>query len=369
MVTFLELECRGSAHEKINLGFIIKALEHTDKINFIADQSHIDIIKNQLPESIIRRINFINVQLPKKHYKILSIWHYYKIFKSFKSILIKSKKIFFLSFFSWNLIGFKLFLIFKNLKGKKIFFICHGVFEFLYDLKSYKRFKKYLKPKNAHVFFTKVSIGMFNLGEFKFVFLSKHIEKNYKTNIIDTLKLNFNSIYIPYQFDEIKPNFLNNNLTYGTIGKGDLDSTFKVLKTYPNLDLSIIRTIDTNQFNSFPNCKYFNQTNRLTREEINNQIKKVNYLLFFYPEESYTLSMSGAFVDAINYLKPIIFLKNECISYYNNIYNIGIECKNLEHLISKINSKELQKNYSHYISNIVKFKKEFQKNDFNMLWD
>jgi len=78
--------------------------------------------------------------------------------------------------------------------------------------------------------------------------------------------------------------------------------------------------------------------------------------------------MSGAFVDAINYLKPIIFLKNECISYYNNKYNIGIECKNLEHLINTINSKELQENYSHFISNIIKLKKEFQKNDFNLLW-
>ena len=28
MVTFLELECKGSAHEKINLGFILKALEN-----------------------------------------------------------------------------------------------------------------------------------------------------------------------------------------------------------------------------------------------------------------------------------------------------------------------------------------------------
>ena len=82
MVTFLELECKGSAHEKINLGFIIKAIELTDKINFIADESHIDIIKNQLPESIIGRIKFINVKLPDKHYKILSAWHYYKIFKN-----------------------------------------------------------------------------------------------------------------------------------------------------------------------------------------------------------------------------------------------------------------------------------------------
>ena len=49
MVTFLELECKGTDHEKINLGFILKALQFSNKINFIADQSHIETLQKQLP--------------------------------------------------------------------------------------------------------------------------------------------------------------------------------------------------------------------------------------------------------------------------------------------------------------------------------
>jgi len=159
-------------------------------------------------------------------------------------------------------------------------------------------------------------------------------------------------------------------LTFGTIGKGDLDNTFKVLEKYPNLDFSIIRAIDTNRFTSFPNCKFFIQKNRLTREQIEEEIKKVDYLLYYYPEDSYTLSMSGALVDAINYLKPIIFLKNECISYYNNLYEIGIECKDLEDLLQKISSqKQLKMNYPILVENIEKLKNKFSQNDFNLLWN
>ena len=80
--------------------------------------------------------------------------------------------------------------------------------------------------------------------------------------------------------------------------------------------------------------------------------------------------MSGALVDAINYLKPIIFLKNECISYYNNLYEIGIECKDLEDLLQKISSqKQLKMNYPILLENIEKLKNKFSQNDFNLLWN
>jgi hypothetical protein len=370
METFLELECKGIGHEKINLGFILNTLEFSKKINFIADQSHIETLQRQLPESINKKINYYSIELPKKHYKILSIWHYFKIFKSLKSILKETDKIILLSFFSWNLIGLKLFLLFNPSRDKRFFFICHGVLEFLYDLKSFKRFKKYLKSKNIHVLLTKLSISLFSKGNFQFIFLSKHIEKNFRSKIGNTLNIDFRSMLIPYKFDEISKKGKVENLTFGTIGKGDLNATFKVLEKHPNLDFSIIRAIDTNRFTSFPNCKFFNQKNRLTREQIEEEIKKVDYLLYFYSEDSYTLSMSGALVDAINYLKPIIFLKNECISYYNNLYEIGIECKDLKDMLQKISSqKQLKMNYPILTENIEKLKNKFSQNDFNLLWN
>ena len=370
MVTFLELQCKGIAHEKINLGFILKALDHTEKLNFIADQYHIDCIQNQLPNSINSKIKYFGVELPDKEYNISSIWQYFKIFKSIKNILHETDKIILLSFFSWNLIGLKLFLLCNPPRDKRFFFICHGVLEFLNELKSFNRFKKYLKPKNLHVFLTKLSMSFFSKGNFQFIFLSKHIEKNYRSKIGNTLNIDFRSILIPYKFDKISEKGKFENLTFGTIGKGDLDMTFKILEKHPNLDFSIIRAIDTNRFTSFPNCKYFNQTNRLTRNQIEEEIKKVDYLLFFYSQDSYTLSMSGALVDAINYLKPIIFLKNECISYYNNLYEIGIKCEDLEDMLQKINSQEkLKKEYPILLENMKKLKNKFSQNDFNLLWD
>ena len=115
----------------------------SEDINFIADQSHIETLQKQLPESINKKINYYSIELPKKHYEVLSIWHYFKILKSLKSILKETDKIILLSFFSWNLLGLKLFLLSNTTRDQRFFFICHGVLEFLYDLKSFKRFKKY----------------------------------------------------------------------------------------------------------------------------------------------------------------------------------------------------------------------------------
>jgi hypothetical protein len=369
MVTFLELECRGITHEKINLGFILKALDFSNRIRFIAHESHIKTIKNQLQEIEKQKIDFITIELPEKHYKISSIWYYYKTFKKLENIINESEKLIFLSFFSWSLIGLNLFLKLNQIKIKSVFFICHGVQENIFSLRKFKRFKKFIKPKNLHVFFTEIAYNLFKSKKFYFIFLSRHIESNFIKLFSNSIRINFLTINIPYKFDYFDLKKVSENLNFGTVGKGDIDSTYKLLLRHPEINFKVVSAINSKILSKFPNCKFFYQNERLDRNQINSEMKEIDYLIFFYSKESYTLSISGAFVDAINYLKPIIFLKNECISYYNDIYNIGIECKNLEHLIRTINSKELQKNYSLYITNIIKLKKEFQKNDFNLLWN
>jgi len=369
MVTFLELECRGSAHEKINLGFILKALGFSERIRFIAHESHIETIKNQLQEIEKQKIDFISIDLPEKHYKISSVFYYYNTFKSLKNIINESEKLIFLSFFSWSLIGFNLFLKLNQVKIKSVFFICHGVQENIFSLRKFNRYKKFLKPNNLHVFFTQIAYNLFKSKKFYFVFLSRHIESNFIRLFSNSIKINFLTINIPYKFDYFDLKKVSENINFGTVGKGDLDSTYKLLSRHPEINFKVISAINSKILNKFTNCKFFYQNERLDRNQIDREIKEIDYLIFFYSKESYTLSISGALIDAINYLKPIIFLKNECISYYNNKYNIGFEYENLDELIRNINSKKLIDNYSSFQLNLLKLKKEFQKNDFNLLWN
>lgn len=370
MATFLELECKGVEHEKFNLGFLLKVSKFSKKITFIAGHSHVEVIREQIPNDLIKKINFISIDIPEKHYKINSILKYYKIFQSLKHKIDFNENIFMLSFFSWNLLALKIFLASETIKVKSIFFICHGFLENLVALRSFKGIKSYLKPKNIHVFFSLWVLKFFNRKFFTYVFLSKHIEINFQNSLELKNSILYKTIDLPYLFDPIKPERPSKDFCFGTIGKGDLVMTKKLLEERQNLKFKIVRSITSKEFIQYKNCIFFDQNTRLSREKIRKEVEEVDYLLFFYPKGSYQLSVSGALYDAINYLKPIIFLRNSCMSYYNDTYNIGIECENLEEMISIIDSKvELEKNHSIFSKNMEKLKLKLNNDDISLLWD
>ena len=370
MATFLELECKGVEHEKFNLGFLLKVSKFSKKITFIAGHSHIEVIREQIPNDLIKKINFISINIPEKHYKINSILKYYKIFQSLKHKIDFNENVFMLSFFSWDLLAIKFFLASERIKVKSLFFVCHGALENLIILKSISGIKRYLKPKNLHVFFLSMVIKNFNSKRFTYLFLSKHIENNFNKSkrLINTIP--HKTIDLPYYFDLIKSKSPSKDFCYGTIGKGDLGMTKSLLEKRKNLKFKIVRSIASKEFIQYKNCIFFDQNTRLSREKIRKEVEEVDFLLFFYPENHYQLSVSGALYDAINYLKPIIFLRNSCISYYNDTYNIGIECESLEEMISIIDSKvELEKNHSIFSKNMEKLKLKLNNDDISLLWD
>lgn len=53
----------------------------------------------------------------------------------------------------------------------------------------------------------------------------------------------------------------------------------------------------------------------LSREELAARIGKLDYALFLYPPEEYELTASGSILDAVNYEKPILSLRNDYFSY------------------------------------------------------
>ena len=53
----------------------------------------------------------------------------------------------------------------------------------------------------------------------------------------------------------------------------------------------------------------------LSREELSSRIGKLDYALFVYPPEEYMLTASGSILDAINYEKPVLSLRNDYFCY------------------------------------------------------
>jgi hypothetical protein len=104
----------------------------------------------------------------------------------------------------------------------------------------------------------------------------------------------------------------------------------------------------------------------LERNEFEGRIKDIHYAIFFY-NDIYQLTGSGAVLDAFNFEKPIIALKNELFdSIFKRAGNIGFLCGNvseIESLISDIVAGKISKTvYNRMGDNMRKFKKDHSIN-------
>jgi hypothetical protein len=95
----------------------------------------------------------------------------------------------------------------------------------------------------------------------------------------------------------------------------------------------------------------------LTRSQYENELKLLDYCIFFYPEHQYIYRASGAVVDFINGLIPIITLKHPFFDYLFEIGgNIGFACNDLNEI------EALLKKIAHADPEILEQYKQQQKN-------
>ena len=107
-----------------------------------------------------------------------------------------------------------------------------------------------------------------------------------------------------------------------------------------------------------------------SRLEIDNFIKHSKYMIYLYPDDSYELTTSGAFFDAIMHNKPVLFLRNHCFDYYFEKFKFGYRFDNIIELKEKI--VEIICNgdadYNYFLEEIDKLKYLVStENNFNKL--
>lgn len=87
----------------------------------------------------------------------------------------------------------------------------------------------------------------------------------------------------------------------------------------------------------------------LVKKQFNDLIEKITYACFPYPSDSYKLTASGAVLDAIRYLKPIIYIKND---YFDGIFDgsgdIGYRCKDEKEFCDTIHFLDQNTNIEQY---------------------
>lgn len=394
MIVICEPGCKSFSHEKINEGFLYKTrlAFPNEKIIFLGHKSHIIVLQNNLVNSKIEIGNIlfekININTNPSVFGLITN---YRILRKINRIIINNdnSKLLFLSHTKSLLFIFKYFNY--KINANKIF-IQHGEIESILDpIKS--KFKLLDMPQASII--SKIKKATFNTiknycskflikldpfywilkkvpyreileknhnSSFRYILISEHIKKNL-SKIINPKKFDFYTVNYPQVQKKIESFICLNNKfpKFAVFGYGDSRMLYNlnvIIKKLINKEKFEIRVIgmDNRGIKDFPwvNCPKKGKT--LSRAEMERLVVDIDYFLILYTNDKYRLSCSGSVIEAISYGKPIIHLKNDCISHFNKNQEIGYEVRDLDEMANRI--KIITQNYSSEIEN----RKVFLKN-------
>lgn len=113
------------------------------------------------------------------------------------------------------------------------------------------------------------------------------------------------------------------------------------------------------------NLNVLSKGKMLSYSEFNSSLEKITYACYPYSSDSYRFTASGAVFDAIKYLKPIIYIKND---YFDGIFqglDVGYRCNDKAEFIAviqKLNAHDYADEYKRYVANLKHIQKKFEVN-------
>lgn len=331
-VKYIDSFSNSTAHLQFNASFLTMISKLYDKVIYYSGRSSMKEVEELL------RVNDIELKNIQKHNIIVisgnsrfSLFLRYLV-SAFNNIifLLFSKKNDILIYNYNNLFSLRLLNLLNAILNRKIMVCCHGELELLTDIQCNGGFLfKVLRLLIKDFFRHTIQDNIF------FIVLGDIILKNLHYYLNEEQLNHFISIDHPYIFSEkidirTKSNFLN----IGTVGvfsksKGG-DSLIELIENInnPNIKYSItgrilydkrkiikykIDTIESAYKESIPQSIFMER------------ISQLDYILFFYKQDSYRITASGAILDAINLRKPILAIKNEYFCYlFNKIGILGV---------------------------------------------
>lgn len=324
-VFYIDSFSYNQAHEMFNASLILMCsmiFEKVDcRIHSTSYANYLKIIDRPSPENVKHKNLFVvkgkNRLLFFLRYiigAILNIW--YLIFSSKDEVLIFPYN---------NLFALRILNALNKFYKRRIIVFCHGEMEGLAtDVKTGGFLHRILTRLSHNFFLNKkltISEGLY------FSVLGEVLQKNISEKIDPIKASKFISIDHSYLFyDVVVPSNENGVLNIATVGllneaKGLYSLVEFATKIKSSLRdkirISVIGKTDGDQKLLKQSKIDLSTENRvlLSRDEFNSLIQKQDYLIYFYPHDSYRLVASGAIFDAICYEKPILALKNDYFEY------------------------------------------------------
>lgn len=365
MIKIIESLKTGNEHVLVNAKMIeIFTSIFKDSIKVYAEKKHVEILKKYNNNIEYKKIKVTG----HGKGKVKSVIHFLRSIFYNVSFLILSSKNDKIIYLSTNPIGLIIMKIVNYILKREVYMVCHSELEFL--ISENDKYLSTIYKKIAKIY--RWSFNKVEKDSIKYIVLGESIKRNLIKIVKKTDYKNLLVIDLPYEYNKMEEKIeKTKKIKLGCIGiastaKGT-EKIFEIAEVFKDkiidnkINLSIIGKL-TEDVKKFKNdyVEYLNDNVMLPREEYDNKIKELDYILYFYPKDSYKLIASGAFFDAIALEKPIIAIENDFFRYYFDRFgDIGYLCNNLEDMkkiLYDIESK--QDEYSVYKNRIKEVKQK-----------
>ena len=340
MIVLCELQCKGFEHVEFNAAFLKALIDSRKykKIIFFAEKQHISQIKEK-DLNIEDFVEFRTIEIASRswlNYRrfVPDLFLIKNIFNFCENNLIKN--IIFTSVNSSILISTKILLNTKTF-SLKIFGVIHGILESINKRPS-------LRPWEFPFWF-KWALVYGNSAKLNYIVLGDCIKQEVLRKC-SSMSSYIHSINHPYIFESERPKKIDENkIIFGSIGVGSMqkgtnlffDMARKIsAKNKPTQAEFVLagHIVDERLIENQNEAVLMPLTKgALERSEFERLIYSLDYAVFFYPANVYSLTASGAFMDALAGGIPIIALKNPLFEYYFSVMgDIGYLCENFEEM-------------------------------------
>ncbi len=333
-----EPQCTGFIHSPFNAAFIvvISKIFPNEKLTFMAEQRHIDHVKNILLDSNnnLENIEFKNVDIKELNFPDSDFSRmpfekplYESVFKFMNDEQI-DKIIFSSSTAPGIHLTKKLLKKYKNIK-------CYGVLHGIAHTLQFEalKFKTLINNKFPQTFL----LG--NTDRYKFIVLGESIRQEILKRFPHMKKYLY-SIDHPYLFkheNEFMP-FQSEKIRFGVFGSLDKSKGYKVVKKIidklkctelkDKFEIVVIGKMNVEEeYKQY--VKPASKNEFISRKEFDMLAETIDYSLLLYGSKAYKFKASGSFFDTLSYLKPTLALKSSFFQYYfNKLGEIGYLCNN-----------------------------------------
>ncbi len=370
MITVADFYRYGNEHVPVNASLLFMICKHysDSPVAFFAEETHLNNVKEFWQLNNIEAGNIewkpSKIKLKAKGTRLVferikNELHYIRRLGKAKTESVN--KIFFLSLSPLPTIVYKSFFS----KNRQTLITLHGDVEFARMQNSFSR--------NIIGRLFRIS---FNIKKQNCVYLA--LNKVIKQNLIQEEFLKKDeviAVYHPYIFhDQLTVKPYTTQFKFAHIGVASLEKRsyylYDIATSFENeirqqkMQLEIIGKNENIEIKENSELiPGIHNKEMLRRDEFDMRLMQVDYTLFFY-SEAYQLTGSGALMDALDFEKPVIALRNQLFeTFFNDAGKIGFVCDSVNEvkmIIKQVLSGEIaEDDYRQMQKNIRSFKQEF----------